>query len=58
MVQRSVSASGYIPRAPTGSERSRLNKGDNDSMGITEMLKDLDKQAGYVREYLFMHKDC
>lgn len=50
VVQRSASHSGLIPRAPTGSEWSRSNKDKDDgtSVCLSEILKDLDRQAGYV----------
>lgn len=42
-------AGGLVPRAPTGSDWTRSNnKGDRSSVGLTEFLKDLDRQAGYV----------
>ena len=42
---------GLIPRAPTGSEWSRSKKDNKDtnssnSVGLSEMLQDLDKEAG------------
>ena len=55
MVQRSASTSGLIPRAPTGSDWARSNKEDNkSSVGLSEMLKDLDRQAGYVWAAIFL----
>ncbi len=40
---------GFVPRAPTGSEwgRSAL-QGPRDSVGLQEILMDLDRAAGYV----------
>ena len=44
-------SSGFIPRAPTGSEwsRSRGVKGsESDLIGITDVLRDLDQKAALV----------
>ena len=51
MVQRSASQTGLIPRAPTGSEWARSKKDDRSgaktsTVGLSEILEDLDRQAG------------
>lgn len=58
MVQRSASTTGLIPRAPTGSDWGRSNPDDSEVVGLTEMLKDLDRQAGYVCFLFFLSVVC
>ena len=48
LYRSSSNAGGLIPRAPTGSDWARSGKGDRNSVGLAEILKDLDRQAGYV----------
>ncbi len=45
VLQRGSSPLGLIPRAATGSEWSKPGK---EGVGLSEILEDLDKQAGYV----------
>ena len=48
----SNSGLGFIPRAPTGSEWGRSAGGSRDTVGLQEILKDLDREAGYVCVYV------